>query len=106
MKIVSFKTARALQDKGFPSLKADWSYSTSGELVNFVDDADYVISAPYIMEAWLWLWRTKKVYFGVNTEDYPHEGMCLNDYEDRPYSDPEEAIENAIMYLVENDLLK
>lgn len=114
MKIVSFKIAKALKEAGYPQDIHDeeFYYAENGLLWIYesmthetLDDAIYCV-CPYVMEVWLWLWRTKKVYFGVETEEYPHAGICLNDYEDIPYSDPEEAIEKAIEYLVENDLIK
>lgn len=62
--------------------------------------------APTYLDVWLWLWREKKIYIGLEAESYPHDGMCVPSYIDAPYSDPEEAIIAAIEYLVTNDLIK
>lgn len=110
MKRVSFKVAKALKEAGYPPLKADWSYGAkSGELVHFVDDADYVVSAPYVMVVWLWLWREK----GIRIKD-TYDGavwVWTNNNESSRYievgtKDPEEAIASAIEYLVNENLLK
>lgn len=108
MKIVSFEVAKIIKEAGYPQDRQRYQYGYEGNLVDLVRDGGicYGPVAPTYLDVWLWLWREKKVYFGVNAEEYPHDGMCINDYEDRPYADPEEAIENAIMFLVKNDLIK
>lgn len=135
MERVSFKIAKAIKEAGYPQDMEQVSYGYSinsfgyfddpydydalynyhrthpGETINFdlmcrfEEGCEYCVAPTYI-EVWLWLWREKKIYFGIESESYPHTGTCLNDYEDIPYLDPEEAIIAAIEYIVENNLIK
>lgn len=56
------------------------------------------------MPLWLWLWREKRIWIQVRHIDNGNWFKCWVTEQD--YSDPEEAIEKAIEYLVENDLIK
>ena len=103
MKRVSFEVAKAIKDAGYPQENCSLYYNKYGAIDGYLG---HNTAIPYVMEAWLWLWREKKIYFGIESESYPHLGTCLNDYEDMPYLDPEEAIIAAIEYLVTNNLIK
>ena len=84
MKVVSFEVAIVLKEAGYPqgTENTAW-YNEDGVLVKpFVfNGGNEVADAPFVMDAWLWLWREKKIYFGVEAESYPHDGTCLNDYQ-------------------------
>lgn len=114
---VSFETAKALKEAGYPQNLTDEVYVTKdiddiyekGDLEYRWYEAwenDSIIDAPFVMEAWLWLWREKKEYLEIEHEGYPHTGVCLTNYVDAPFYDPEEAIKKAIEYLVTNNLIK
>lgn len=108
MERVSFEVAKAIKKAGYPQECQRYQYTYEGRLVDLVRAGGicYGPKAPTYLEVWLWLWREKKIYFGIEAVSYPHEGTCLNDYQDIPYIDPEEAIESAIEYMVENNLIK
>lgn len=108
MKRVSFEVAKYLKEIGYPQeiWKYCWFYNESGELLNISITGYYGIPAPTYLEVWLWLWREKKIYIGLEAESYPHDGMCVPSYIDAPYSDPEDALIAAIEYLVNNKILK
>lgn len=111
MKRVSFEVAKALKEAGYPQ-NADegvehWYCQDGGIDTNLIDDP--ICSCPTYLEAWLWLWREKKISI------YPEE--CLDKWavfelgsnhsrEGYIYNDPEEAIITAIKYLVDNNLIK
>lgn len=112
MEIVSFEVAMAIRKAGYPPLKADWSYgATTKELVHFVDDDDYVISAPTYLDVWLWLWREKNIKIDIDyivgqcsIYDIAYNLIYTQTFQ--TFADPEEAIIAAIESLVENDLIK
>lgn len=111
MKRVSFETAKALKDVGYPQYGHCEDYYTSEGLPvsKFCDMDKLVFPAPTYIETWLWLWREK--------------GICIKDtcdgavwvWSDKTKSpiyivvqtkDPEESIIASIEYLVTNKLLK
>lgn len=101
MKRVTFKVAKALKEAGYPQESTEGIVSLS----RYSSETHSFILIPFVMEAWLWLWREKRLWLQVR-----HIGSCnwfkcwVTDAQD--YDDPEEAIEQAIKYLVENDLIK
>lgn len=122
MKRVSYKIAKALKEAGYPQ---EWNdteffYTENGELKrgddyegNPIEDImyyqRYAVPAPFVMEIWLWLWREKKINIdiskglGIDVRSWVGEGREARMF--KRY-DPEEAIEKAIDFLVENKLLK
>lgn len=100
MKRVPFNIAKALKDAGYPQkgISYYW-YSKEGTECYSESDLDEIgyIFAPFVMEAWLWLWREKGTPIRV---DYAFCGI------DDQINDPEEAIEGAIAHLVANKLLR
>lgn len=121
MKRVSFKVAESIKEAGYPQDKHNVGYVTEkctdrfnvyheGDLTDNASRMIKKISAPTYLDVWLWLWRCKKSCIGILFD----EGDCaveiwsnksfLRDFESK--FDPEEAIANAIDYLVENELIK
>ena len=116
MKRVSFKTAKALKEAGFPQDKGEYYYSYTGHLFHEKEAEDEETEslffeasyAPYAMEVWLWLWREKNIDIDIIT-DVNRNVIAVfgEDIDDAPVdSDPEEAIVQAIEHIVENKLLK
>lgn len=110
MRKVSFKVAKAIKNAGYPQAETDDVYRNDGVLDSHSKwiggVTDVCCDAPTYIEVWLWLWRKKKIYFGIEAESYPHDGTCLNNYQDIPYLDPEDAIVEAIEHLVENNVIQ
>lgn len=88
---------------------------------------DYIADIPFALDVWLWLWRQKKyrILFSASNQRWNevhgivtgtdgevcesyHRGAKAYDATDHDanWSDPEEAIEKAVEYLVDNKLLK
>lgn len=109
MKRVKFEVAKALKEAGYPQTPGLCYYigvdefrpmEISSRAYNYNEH----ISAPYVMEAWLWLWREKK---RVIEPTHCGEGWIVPMFGVVGfYNDPEEAIIAAIEYLVENNLIK
>lgn len=113
-KIVTFEVAKALKDAGYPQV-GRYQYTYTGELVDLVREGGicYGQVAPSYLDAWLWLWRVKKIYIEVNCiqcSEYNTEVSIWHEYGQYHYeckfTDPEEAIAKAIEYLVTNNLIK
>lgn len=120
--IVTFDTAKYLKQVGYPQLKADWSYGVNDcGLYNFVDDADYVVAAPYVMGVYLWLWKIKNIFIKLNIIDNKFHYLIERDsryyngnsnwdtfgvYSLESYDDQESAINAALAIIVKEDLLK
>lgn len=123
MKRVTFKVAKALKDAGYPQKTRGTVFATETFIHNgtsfgmgcqitrpFGIPHKYLADIPTYLEVWLWLWREKKACIGILFDD----GDCaveiwsnksfLRDFESK--FDPEEAIINAIEFLVENNLIK
>ena len=107
MKRVSFKVAKAIKEAGYPQLNIKHRYTKDGTLIyclNLKEVRKTEYDAPYIMEVWLWLWREKKIWLQVRHMGNGNWFKCWATEQDS--SDPEEAIEKSIGYLVSNDLIK
>lgn len=120
--IVTFDTAKYLKQVGYPQLKADWSYGVNDcGLYNFVDDADYVVAAPYVMGVYLWLWKVKNIFIKLKIIDNKFHYLIERDdryyngnsnwdtfgiYSLGCYDDQESAINAALAIIVKEDLLK
>lgn len=110
---VSFRVAKVLKEAGYPQETEYW-YSKDGEFCYSLSDLDELgyISAPTYIDAWLWLWKVKKICINCNLDKYNliPQWWCSNEdginYNTPNFDGPEEAIANAIEYLVENDLIK
>ena len=109
MKRVTFKVATALKDAGYPQEGCGEYFNKYGAIDSYLG---YNIARPYALEVWLWLWREKKICINCNYDKYNMPPMWWCNNEDRinynapNFDDPEEAIINAIEFLVENDLIK
>lgn len=118
-KRVSFEVAKAIKEAGYPQEWNDteYYYTENGELKriddyegNSIEDIMYnqrnAVPAPFVCDVWLWLWREKKKWI----EALNFSGSFLAYIDKKPFSelykDPEETIEAAIKYIVDNGLLK
>lgn len=115
MKRVSFETAKALKEAGYPQIGEYW-YDGSGLCCyseSDVDEIGYIFSPTYV-EVWLWLWREKGLRLSIEytrATETEYESWCTLNQEhlcNLPVSngDPEEAIEKSIKYIIDNDLIK
>lgn len=120
MKRVSFKVAKALKKAGYPQGTSKYLYDIDGTFASKYDYEQWNINTltkidmPTYLEAWLWLWREGK--FKIDLDEC--FGVCMiydttildyrrnGDIYEFKYTDPEEAIEKAIVYLVDNNLIK
>lgn len=104
MKRVSFEAAKSLKEAGYPQYGyCDSYYDFDGHLVSkFCNIKKLVYPAPYVMEAWLWLWREKRISVDIDC----YNGFWSSDVNGTDCNDPEEAIIAAIEYLVEQNLIK
>lgn len=104
MKRVSFKTAKAIKDAGYPQENCDEYLNKYGAIDSYLG---HNIARPYAMEVWLWLWREKDIRMPIG---YHKETFAVVDETNMivfySKNDPEEAIISAIGYLVDNDLIK
>lgn len=116
-KRVSFKVAKALKEAGYPQYFEGWEdygYFMNGnnpQIYNH-DENDcpmyyhLLCVAPTYLDVWLWLWREKEIKVSIdiacNTITKVKDDYWLADGN----AGPEEAIEKAIEYLVDNKLLK
>lgn len=111
MKRVSFKVAQAIKEAGYPQYNTNVldGYDILGKpttIYSSAEKCEYI--APTYIDVWLWLWREKRIKLSVEpnedeTECYTKDlGKLISNFG----SDPEEAIESAIEYLVDNDLIK
>lgn len=126
MKRVSFKIAKVIKDSGYPQdnipiTEVGW-YNIAGiytkQLPTYWEgDNAFAAIAPTYLDVWLWLWREKKIAIGCpyeNTYNYwftninaeNDKSLILWKYSSGERKDPEEAIEKAIEYLADNDLIK
>ena len=112
MKRCSFKVAKAIKEAGYPQEKlTDKVYLVNcdkeGKLAHYNSALYYdCVVAPYAMDAWLWLWREKKIMFHLYYNVCHCCWSCIfNDYI-QTGNDPEEAIIAAIEFLVDKDLIK
>lgn len=118
-KRVSFKVAKAIKEAGYPQEKGEFYYSYTGHLFHENDASDEETEslwfcasfAPTYLDVWLWLWREKDIrikdtYDGAvwvwtnNNESSRYRYISVDT------KDPEEAIEEAIKHLVNENLLK
>lgn len=112
MKRVSFEVAKAIKDAGYPQPSYCPQYKEDGEFENgFTDLGEGVYYAPTYLEVWLWLWREKNIYIDIDhivSDDMiaaiKCNSECVSKYIES--EDPEEAIIEAIVYIVDNDLIK
>lgn len=120
-KIVSYEVAKALEGAGYPQ-----EYSVFGGTTCHYKNENTIqyhsaigcyenvlCAAPTYLSAWLWLWREKKIYIDINCiqcSEYNTEISIWHEYGQYHYeckfTDPEEAIEMAIEYLIKNNLIK
>lgn len=120
LKFVTFEIAKVLKEAGYPqNLENTAYYNEEGMLVKpyvFCGGKE-IADAPTYIDAWLWMWREKKIAIGCpyeNTYNYwftninaeNDKSLILWKYSSGEREDPEEAIISAIEYLVENNLIK
>ena len=61
-----------------------------------------IIDAPYVLEVGIWLWREKKECINIMTDVHGDcRAVCNNGDVMPKCADPEEAIEQAIEYLLQ-----
>lgn len=126
MKRVSFKVAKILKEAGYPQDQTVSHYTSWGELVYYGIAGEDGFDVPTYFDVWLWLWREKKyrillsasnqrwnevhgIVDGVNgiVETSWYKGLPGYDATNHNanHIDPEEAIEAAIEFLVNNSNL-
>lgn len=125
MKRVSFEVAKAIKKAGCPQHSLNevtsLAYDDNGEIweMGYFDQNPYLeyYSIVTYIDVWLWLWREKKIAIGCpyeNTYNYwftninaeNDESLILWKYSSGESNDPEDAIIEAIEYLVNENLLK
>lgn len=119
MKQVSFKVAKALKESGYPQEKHNGMYFKDGDktpqniIVKSIIGSnvdEYLISAPTVLEVWLWLWKEKGIYLNIDSKVRNITGVLIIIDEKIikfiEENDPEDAIIAAIEYLVDNNLIK
>lgn len=109
MKRISLKVARALKEAGYKFIPAPSSFFTNETNSWFNNEDRELYSLPTYLEAWLWLWREKKISILLNNGAVvliQNTDLMWHIVYQNNYSDPEDAIANAIEYLVDNDLIK
>ena len=112
MKRCSFKVARALKEAGYPQYgSCDEYYNQEGHVVSkFCDINKLIYPAPTYLEVWIWLWKVKKIklmptpIFNEIYNDINKVGIVAPSCYIEA-NDPEEAIEKAVDYLVDNNLI-
>lgn len=113
MKRVSFETAKALKEAGYPQENNRICYSEIGDLITIsgntnLDFSTDFLAAPTYLDVWLWLWREKGIAIDVKEFDGEWDSVFVHAYSyvSTPKTDPEEAISTAVDCLVENNLIK
>lgn len=115
MKRVSLKVAKSLKEAGYPQIFIDYAYYEDNKLHHTEDPYNncrkIIAYAPTYLDAWLWLWREKKIYLNTNTQRKGivcvyWDDTIIHEVKDMKLTDPEEAIASAIENMVDNDLVK
>ena len=132
LKIVSFKTAKALKEAGYPQdccneywikfkNKPEPLIINGDEALDFYENISDETDENYVeeyyavikyLEVWLWLWREKKIKISAEIwHDKPNSWGSIIEgdtfYKElHGYNDPEEVIIAAIEYIVYNNLIK
>lgn len=109
MKRVSFKIAKAIKAAGYPQYPLIPAYQDD-VIKEFIEKREDICddvptyACPTYLEVWLWLWRKKKIAveadYSLQHGYWINGGICGESFED-----PEDAIIEAIEYLVDNDLI-
>lgn len=98
-KRVTFEVAKALIEAGYPIVESIMYHSYFGK-INFDN-------RPTWLDAWLWLWQHKGIWLDpVKTGAELFTCYLSGEHIIGYHSNPEEAIEAAIEYIVNNNLLK
>lgn len=134
MKRVSSKITKVLKDAGYPlerfqtvsreqfeaghgyKYSTDKNYYSESPSILYPEDNDAIdmYDCPFCFDAWLWLWKTKKICLEIekaHTHDLYIQRDCVCGTEQcggfytQEFADPEEAIIAAIEYLCDNDLI-
>lgn len=99
-KRVSLKVAKAIKEVGYPQ---DYE-----EICYFDDNMEIICKCPRCIDVWLWLWVEKNIKLSIEPNE--DEAECfttdLGKLISKFGNEPEEAIAEAIEYLVDNDLIK
>lgn len=106
-KRVSFKVAKAIKEAGYPQECGLW-WSQDGREFSYTEDYSKHYARPTYLDVWLWLWIEKGIKLSVEPNE--DEAECytkdLGKLISKFGNNPEEAIVEAIEYLVDNNLLK
>lgn len=123
-KRVSFEVAKAIKEAGYPQGNTQGQYAQmtyyDNGLQREIKEGDYFgefiilgIDVPTYLDVWLWLWQVKGIHIDIVSSKLGTQ-MDIWDSEQHNimgdntvfYNSPEDAIEAAIKYLVDNDLIK
>lgn len=132
MERVPFNVAKALKDAGYPqtleedydvgyaitkvtyqeydSFDGTWYTYTASPGIDLIfnnknfypENCGEFCVAPYYLDVWLWLWREKKINV---TPEYDQISGLFSSCGVSEREDPEEAIKQAVDYLVEQKLI-
>lgn len=112
-KRVSFKVAQAIKEAGYPQYNTNVldGYDILGKpttIYSSAEKCEYI--APTYLDVWLWLWREKNYRIEIVVDHSTDKAYpIINNHNDLIFDseeNPEEVIESAINYLVDNDLIK
>ncbi len=104
-KRVTFDVAMALKEAGYPQEDCDEYLNEYGAIDAYLG---HNTARPTYLDVWLWLWREKGRELSLNYDrDFKNWDSWIKGM-DAPSigNDPEEAIEVAIKYIVDNNLIK
>lgn len=114
MKKVSYKVAVAIREAGYPQYEGPISevgwYNRAGNYTKefpwiWKGDDEFIAIAPNYFEVWGWLWREKNIKI-ILQESWTGYAVASIKTESFRGATPEDVIEEAIEYLVDNDLIK
>lgn len=116
MEIVSFEVAKAIKEAGYPQGKTakvylleDYGLFKKGlDIFNKLDNSYNKADIPTYLEVYLWLWNELGIKFIIDLDEDGAKcyGRVNDVIIDESGDDPEEAIKQAIEYLVTNNLIK
>lgn len=108
MKIVSFKVAQELKENGYSQNHFGAWYDGKGDLhPNHYSTAPNPswCFAPTVFEAFIWLWKERDLCITFDEYRFFIDGESPRFPRSTPYESPEDAVEDALEYLVDENLM-